>query len=277
MWIFLSLGTAFCAGTSDALSKKALETERVGLVAWVRTAWGSLFLIPLMYFGTPPHDAALFWRTIACAVPLELVGAFAFQSALRSSPISACIPFMAFTPVFLLLTGWTFLGERPTRLGVAGVLLVAAGAFLLYQRRGKSAGSPKGPLLVLLVSFIYSVTSIFAKKALMASSPMYFCGAYYGAVALGLFPFQWTSRTWTTDLIRRPGLFAAIGALEACSFLFQFNAFMVGDVAYVLAIKRLSLLLSVLYGRILFGEREMKARVTGAGIMVAGAILIALA
>jgi len=276
MWILLSLGTAFCAGTSDALAKKALETERVGLVAWVRTSWGSFFLIPLVFLASPPHDPAAFWRSLALAVPLEVAAAYAFQSALRSSPISACIPFIAFTPVFLLMMAWTFLGERPTGVGVGGVLLVATGAFLLYKRRGEGASS-KGPLLILLVSFIYAITSVFAKKALTASSPMYFCGAYYTAVAIALTPFQWRSPTWTTDLFRRPGLFAGIGAMEAASFLFQFNAFLQGDVAYVLAIKRLSLLLSVAYGRVIFGERQMAARALGAGIMVAGAILIALA
>lgn len=275
MWLFLSLGTAMCAGTSDALAKKAVATERVGLVSWVRSAWGALFLVPLMAFAAAPSNPAVFWRSVACAVPLEVAAAFAFQTALRISPISSCIPFLAFTPVFLLITGWTFLGEKPTPIGVAGVLLVAAGAFALYRRREAGSGSHRGPLLILLVAFLYSITNVFAKKALTASSPLFFCGAYYASVALGQIPLQWRSPTWARDLLRRPRLFVSIGVLEASSFLFQFHAYMVGKVAYTLAIKRLSLLLSLAYGRFVFKERDLRARALGAALMVAGAILLA--
>ena len=275
MWLFLSLGTAACAGTSDALAKRALETERIGLVSWVRAAWGSLFLVPLMLLAAPPSDPPLFWKTVACAVPLEVGAAYAFQTALRISPISSCIPFLAFTPVFLLVTGWTFLGEKPNVIGVVGVLLVATGAFALYRRREVGPHSHRGPLLILLVAFVYSLTSVLAKKALDASSPLFFCGAYYAAIALGQVPFQWRSPTWTRDLGRRPRLFACIGLLEASSFLFQFHAFLLGNVAYTLAIKRLSLLLSVAYGRFVFKERDLRARALGAALMVAGAVLLA--
>jgi uncharacterized membrane protein len=47
--------------------------------------------------------------------------------------------------------------------------------------------------------------------------------------------------------------------------------------AYVIAIKRLSLLLSVLYGWLFFQEKNLGTRLFGAGIMALGAILIALA
>jgi drug/metabolite transporter (DMT)-like permease len=276
MWLFLSLGTAMCAGTSDALAKKAVATERVGLVSWVRSAWGSLFLVPLMLLASRPSDPAVFWRSVACAVPLEVAAAYAFQTALSLSPISSCIPFLAFTPVFLLITGWTFLGERPTPLGVVGVVLVAVGAFALYRRRETGPGSQRGPLLILLVAFLYSITNIFAKKALTAPSPLFFCGAYYASVALGQIPLQWRASTWARDLIRRPRLFVSIGVLEASSFLFQFHAYMVGKVAYTLALKRLSLLLSLFYGRFVFKERDLRARALGAALMVAGAVLVAL-
>jgi drug/metabolite transporter (DMT)-like permease len=277
MWLLLSLGTAFCAGTSDALAKKALEKERVGLVAWVRSAWGSVFLVPLVFLAPAPANLFYFWSQVAMALPLEALAAISFQMALRVSPMSTCLPFLAFTPVALLLTGWTFLGEKPTLLGVAGVILVAAGAFVLLKRRDAGAGSLKGPLLILLVATIYSITAIFAKRALDASTPLYFCGSYYAPVALALTPFQLSSPTWKTDLFRRPKLFASIGALEAGAFLFQFHALLYGEVAYTLAIKRLSLLLSVVYGRFIFEERNLRGRLIGAGLMVAGAILITLA
>ena len=275
MWLLLSLGTAFCAGTSDALAKKAVQTERVVLVSWVRAAWGTFFLLPCLLFAGSPSDPATFWKAVALAIPLELAAAFSYQTALSVSPLSICVPFLAFTPVFLLVTGWVFLGERPTALGATGVTLVAAGAFMLHLRRGQGKGTLKGPLLMLFVALLYAITSVLAKKALTASSPLFFCPAYYGAVAVFFLPFQWRSPTWGRDLFKRPALFAGLGLADAAAFLLQFHALLYAEVAYTLAIKRLSLLIAVVYGRFLFGERDLAARIAGGALMVAGAALIA--
>jgi len=45
-------------------------------------------------------------------------------------------------------------------------------------------------------------------------------------------------------------------------------------VPYVIAIKRMSLILIVLYGTIVFREKELVRRLSGAGLMVLGAVLI---
>lgn len=277
MWILLSLGTALFAGTSDALAKKALQTEETMAVAWVRSAWGSLFLAPLILLSPPPSDPRAFWSSIAFALPLEVIAAVALQSALKISPISMCIPFLAFTPVFLVATGWIALGERVSATGVAGVLLVTAGALLL-QLRGAGELSERrrlaGPLLVLLVAFLYSVTSVFARRALEASSPLRFSGTYYLVIALAFLPLRLRH---ARELFRRPRLFAGIGLAEAAAFVLQFHAFLLAPIAYMLAVKRLSLLVSVMYGRVLFGERHIPVRAAGAAVMVTGAALIAFA
>jgi drug/metabolite transporter (DMT)-like permease len=103
---------------------------------------------------------------------------------------------------------------------------------------------------------------------------MRFCGTYFLAVAVAFLPFQFRQ---ARDLARRPRLFAVIGLSEATAFFLQFNAFLLAPVTYALAIKRLSLLVSVLYGRFLFGERHIPARAAGAVLMIAGAGLLAFA
>jgi uncharacterized membrane protein len=46
------------------------------------------------------------------------------------------------------------------------------------------------------------------------------------------------------------------------------------EAAYMIAIKRISLLFGVLYGGVWFGERNIPERMAGAAIMVAGVFLI---
>ncbi|MGZ7066894.1 MAG: hypothetical protein ACXVHT_01170 [Methanobacterium sp.] len=45
---------------------------------------------------------------------------------------------------------------------------------------------------------------------------------------------------------------------------------------YVIAIKRTSTIMSVLFGSLIFKEKGIKGRLLGAGIMVLGVILITL-
>jgi uncharacterized membrane protein len=66
------------------------------------------------------------------------------------------------------------------------------------------------------------------------------------------------------------GLFVAI---EAASINI---AYTLQIVPYVIAIKRLSIIFMVLYGTIIFSENEIKKRLTGAALMVAGAVIILL-
>jgi drug/metabolite transporter (DMT)-like permease len=207
-----------------------------------------------------------------------------YQTALHSSPLSLCVPFLAFTPVFLLGLAWIFLKEVPTPLGILGVVLVTAGAFFI-QSDGKNSPlqifknlfQQKGPILMLGVAFIYSLTSVLAKRALIASSPFYFSGVYYFLIVLGLLPVQWKRPNWKQELISKPKWFAAIGVCEALSFLLQFHAFLFAKTAYVIAVKRLSLLFAVLYGAIFFNEEKILRRTVGALLMIGGAGLIAVA
>ena len=47
-------------------------------------------------------------------------------------------------------------------------------------------------------------------------------------------------------------------------------------VAYMIAVKRLSLLIGVLCGRFLFGEGRFRERLAGVALMLAGVLLIGL-
>ena len=54
-----------------------------------------------------------------------------YMRAIRESPLSLTLPYLAFTPVFNILTGYIFLGEQVSSAGMAGIVLVVCGAWLL--------------------------------------------------------------------------------------------------------------------------------------------------
>ncbi len=275
MWFPLSLIAALLVGCSDALAKKTLEKTRSQTMAWVRPGWALFFLVPFLFWAKPPASPWEFWQPVLYAIPLEIIASLVFHHALQTSPLSTTAPYMAFTPVFVLLTGWIFLGESLPIQGMIGIVCVTVGALALQPPTLSKMG--KGSLLTLLVAFIYSFTAVLAKKAMLASSPLYFCTVYYGMLAIGLLPFQRGSKSWARELFAHPKAFALLGLLEALGLVIQFTAFQSGNTAYVIAIKRLGLLFSVFFGWLIFQEKNFLSRILAAGLMTVGAVLIVLA
>ena len=56
--------------------------------------------------------------------------------------------------------------------------------------------------------------------------------------------------------------------------LSHFTALSMTDVAYMISVKRTSLIFSVIYGKFLFGEKNTGERLLGSVLMVAGVVLI---
>src|SRR5258708_5451567 len=93
------------------------------------------------------------------------------------SPLSVCIPFLAFTPVFLIFTGWVLLGELPPAIKLTGVVLIVVGSLVMHWRQfAVSWSAPfraiikeKGSRYMLMVAFIFSVTNPLDKKLVTMS------------------------------------------------------------------------------------------------------------
>ena len=104
------------------------------------------------------------------------------MKAIKVSPLSLTIPFLSFTPVFMILTGFLVLGEVPNKWGVFGIGFVVAGSYALhsaevthgYLAPFRAIFKEPGSWLMLIVSLLYSVLAVLGKKAIQHSSPVFF-------------------------------------------------------------------------------------------------------
>ena len=115
--------------------------------------WRAVPFLALVGLGLSlPQLTPPFWFIVAAMLPLEAAAMLLYMQALRVCHLSLCVPFLAFTPVFLIFTGWLVLGERLNRWGVAGTVLIALGSYILGlgadgngQDRGPGAAQGPGP------------------------------------------------------------------------------------------------------------------------------------
>jgi drug/metabolite transporter (DMT)-like permease len=234
-----------------------------------------------------PVLSPAFWGWMAASIPLELLAMWLYMQAIRTSPLSLTLPYLAFTPAFNTLTGYVVLGETVTWTGFSGILLVVLGAWLLNldaARNGtglnmlapfRAITQEHGSRLMLIVAAIYSLTSVISKGALLQANPAFF-GPFYFVVLGGAAAVLFASRdvsSWRA-LGKHPWAHLGIGVFMAGMVVTHFYAIEHIEVAYMVAVKRSSLLFGMLYGAWLFKETELTKNLAAGILMVLGVYLI---
>ena len=292
-WLALSLICAFTLASSDAAAKHWLRTAGAREMVVVRLGLSGLLLTPwVLTFDLPPLPLP-FWGWLALIMPLEIAAMLMYMRAIRDYPLALTVPYLAFTPVLVAVTGWLVLGETVSGNGLLGILLVVAGSWLLNfeptseQADRLSVGRLLAPLkaivvnpgsrLMLMTAAIYAVTSV-GGKAAMQWMPAEQFGAFYFAV-LGAIVLLLAAITHPQSLrIHRHGAIAllVVAGFMAVMVVTHFMALAQVEAAYMIAVKRTSLLFGMLYGTILFGERHLGRHLLAGGLMIAGVAAISI-
>lgn len=284
-WTALALVSAFTFASADALLKRYFSHLTPLEMTGVRLVWVAPFALAIFLLMPEVSIRPGFWRVIAVMVPLEVAATLLYMYALRVSPLSLTLPFLSFTPVFLILTGLLILGELPSPAGTAGIFLVFTGGYLIFL--SPAASGPLGPIRALAkergttamlgVALIYALTSAMGKKAIWLSNPLAFCSIYFlvlAAVVSIIIAASYGREAGRA--FRMPLKGFAVGAVMAVSLVCHVYAITMVKAAYFISVKRLSLMFGILYGWLLFSEENILRKLAGGSLMVAGVAVINL-
>jgi drug/metabolite transporter (DMT)-like permease len=271
--------------TSDALTKRALAFRDEYFVAWVRLLFSlPVLIVSFIFIEIPPLDAA-FWTATIIALPLEIIAIILYTKALKLSPLSLTMPFLSMTPLFLIATSYLIVGEKITVWGGTGIMLIASGSYMLnihkvhitFLEPIRAILKERGSVLILIVAFIFSITSSLGKVAIEHSSPVFFGSVYFILVTLFFTPIALLKNRGQTSLKAGDIIpLSSIGITYSLMILFHMVAMSMTQVAYMISVKRMSLLFSVLYGYFLFRENRLSERLIGSIIMFMGFLFIVL-
>lgn len=180
-WLIFSFLTALCESFTDVFSKFSLKDTDEYVVAWSMRLFAVPFLIPVLFFIEIPPIGLHFWTALFAGGLLNIITTVMYMKAIKHSDLSITVPMVTFTPLFLLITSPVMVGEFPDACGMAGVIIIVLGSYILnirYKQKGylapfKALIKEKGPRLMLGVAFIWSITSNFDKIGIQNSSPMF--------------------------------------------------------------------------------------------------------
>ncbi len=124
------------------------------------------------------------------------------------------------------------------------------------------------------VALLYSVTSNLGKMAVQHSSASFMAAVYLPLLSVAFVTLLQWGGLRQRQIHSRWALFLLLGASQALMAFFHFHAISLILVSYMISVKRLSLVLSVLLGWLFFHEVRIRQRLLGSLLMLAGVALI---
>jgi drug/metabolite transporter (DMT)-like permease len=282
-WFIFALITAVSEATKDLFSKNAMKKVDPYVSAWSLSVFSFMFLMPLLLFIEIPVLGGQFWFAILIQTVMLSVTQVIYMRAISTSPLSVTLPMLAFTPAFMLITSPLILRESPGMIGKFGILLVVLGAYLLNVKKvGEGFLNPfkalfeeRGPILMMVVAFIWSITANVDKIGVLNSSPIFYSITVMGGVTICLsIVMGFKSEGYQGQIKANWRALLPIGFFLAIGIASQMTAIKLTLAPFVISIKRTSIFFGSIYGFIFFKEAKIKERLMGAFIMVIGVFLI---
>ncbi len=282
----LVLVSAFFHSGWNLLAKRSRDQ---GAFLWLAIVAGLLAFAPAaVYFLVTQPPSGDGWIFIAASAVIHVLYFLFLGGALARTDLSVAYPLARGTgPLFVLIIALIFLGETPTGPGIAGVLLVITGVYLLNTARltfraltrpFRALVTTPGTRLALLTGLTIGIYSVVDKAGVDRVNPLLYMWLWVLGTALLMAPFY----------LRRPDRVRAVlkieirsaiaaGVLLFGAYTMVLTAMTWSIVTYVSAARETSILIATLYGALLLKEYVGPARVLGALILALGVALIAIA
>ncbi|MGD1854892.1 MAG: EamA family transporter [Leptolyngbyaceae cyanobacterium] len=291
LWLLLSSGTALCEALKDATGKQALKSlDEYSVLLGFSLVGACLMGSFMLATEGIPSLGPDYGKAILVGGSLNILAFTLYFRAIKTADLSLTVPLVTLTPLFLLVTSPIIVGEWPTGLDTVGVILLIFGSYVLNLQ--PSQGLTLAPLRAIAtnpgsrtmvgVAFIWSITSNFDKVGTLNSSALFWGTSLFATIAIGMVPFvarRIAQNGYQTifSLLRAQAKFVGLaGLFIAIGVSLQFAALTMAPVAQVIAVKRMSALISVGFGYILFDETGIRERLLGAAIMVSGVAMMAV-
>ena len=273
MWLLYAVGSALFAGLTSILAKCGIRKTDSTVATAIRTiivlifAWVMVFVV-----GSQGTIASIPARSL---VFLGLSGLATGASwlcyfyALQRGPIDK---------VVTILLAALLLGESVTLTRGIGVVLIAAGTFLMIEKKGGVQKEENGWMLAAFGSAIFAaLTSILGKVGITGVESNLGTALRTGVVLIMAWVMVFVQgKQGQVKAVPKNelGFICLSGLATGASWLCYYKALQLGPASLVAPIDKLSILVTVLFSYIVFHERLSRKALTGLAVLVAGTLVM---
>lgn len=287
MWILYAAGSAFFAGITSILAKCGIRKTDSTVATSLRTMVILLFSWLIVWIvGSGSQIAAISGVTLLFLV---LSGAatgaswLCYFRALQTGDINKVVPIDKLSTVLTILLALLFLGEGISLRKMVAVFLIAAGIFLMIEKKDvkdqKADGKSGWMLYAAGSAFFASLTAILGKIGISGVESNLGTAIRTAVVLIMAWGMVFiTGKEKDIRKIDRKELvfICLSGIATGVSWLCYYRALQEGPASVVAPIDKLSVLVTVVFSYFVFGEKLTGKALAGLLLLTAGTVAMAV-
>lgn len=296
MWLLLAFLSAVLLGFYDVFKKKSLKDNAVLPVLFLNTVFSSLIFLPFIFISAFIPDVL---GSTIFNVPLAgweehkyiIIKSFIVLSSwifgyfgMKHLPLTIVGPINATRPVMVLVGAMLVFGERLNLYQWIGVSLAIISFFML-SRSGKKEGIDfkhnKWIFFIVMAAIMGAISGLYDKYLMKQLNPMLvqsWYNVYQVFIMCPIILLLWIPKRKTTTPFRWDWTIILISIFLSAADFAYFYALSHDDsmISIVSMVRRSSVIVSFLFGALVFREKNLKSKAVDLLLVLIGMIFLYL-
>ena len=277
MWILLAFGSAFFAGITSVLAKCGIKSTDSHVATAIRT--GVVLVCACLMAGLAGSFSSVLEISPKTWVFLILSGMatgaswLCYFKALQLGDLNRVAPVDKFSGVLTVLLAFLFLREEITWVKALSVLVIGIGTYWMIDRGKREKFRGQWLVYAALSALFAAMTAILGKVGIEGVESHLGTAIRTGVVL----PMAWgmvflTGKQGQVCRIPKRELVLILlsGIATGASWLCYYGALKVGPVGAVVSVDKMSILITILFSRLVLGEKLSKRAGWGLLLLTAG-------
>ena len=287
MWMIAAIGSAFFSGLTSILAKCGIQKTDSSVATGIRTvvilffSWLMVFLVGSQ--STISELSAKTWVFLILSGLATGASWLCYFRALQLGNINKVVPIDKSSTILTMLLAMIFLHEGITWMSGAAILLIAAGTFLMIQKKEETSNpipERKTWLFYAVLSAVFaSLTSILGKIGIENVESNLGTAIRTGVVLImaWIVIFVTGKRHKVREVSKKElGFICLSGIATGGAWLCYYKALQDGLASVVVPIDKLSILVTIAFSYLVFKEKLSKKSAIGLVLIVVGTLLMVL-
>lgn len=285
MWIVFAFGSALFAGITSVLAKCGIRKTDSAVATAIRTIIVLIFSWVLVFAAGSQSQIGSISRKNWVFLILSGLATGAswlcYFKALQLGDINKVVPIDKSSIILTILLAFVFLHEEINLFKAVGIVLIGAGTFMMIERKSTSVKEQETGghwFLYAVGSAVFaSLTSILGKIGISGVESNLGTAIRTGVVLLMAWIMVYvTGKQHSVKEIspKELGFIVMSGFATGGSWLCYYKALQDGPASVIAPIDKLSILVTVAFSYIVFGERLSKKACAGLIAIVAGTLVM---
>lgn len=285
MWILFAFGSALFAGITSVLAKCGIQKTDSTVATAIRTivvlifSWMMVFIVGSQTQVSQINRKA--WLFLILSGLATGASWLCYFKALQTGDINKVVPVDKSSVILTILLAFLFLGETVSISKMAGMIFIGAGTFLMIEKKETISEQKKNGskwFFYAVGSAVFaSLTSILGKVGITGVESNLGTAIRTGVVLVMAWGMVYVTgkQHQIKEVSKRELIFIILsGIATGASWLCYYRALQDGPASVVVPIDKLSILVTIVFSYLVFGEKLSKKSFFGLAAIVVGTFIM---